>query len=268
MAFIKSPELLQKYIELSVNNKKFVVFDIETTGLKVLEGDKITQISAIKIENGKIIGKFSEYVNPEQKLSKKIIELTGITDEILQDKETIEKVLPRFLDFVGDCIVVAHNGSFDVGFIEFFAFDVQREFNNELIDTVELARYLFPKSKNHKLDTLCTLLNVVQLQHHNADDDTRVLMECFVLMRKLLLKEKGIDEDKPLFTINKIQKNHIKSIIMVYTSIGSLGYDLANKRWLKGKDVTIQLTTKEIEENLLKNIRKCKTMDDFILFYK
>lgn len=291
MAKVKDYVKLQEYIELSTNNNEFVVFDIETTGTKVIKGDMITQISALKIKDNKVIDKFSEYVNPQKiikidetlpvskentdkivdiKLSQKIIDLTGITDDILIDKRNIYEVLPDFLDFVGDCIVVAQNGNFDVGFIEYLSMEIDREFPNKLIDTVELGRYLYPSLSNHKLPDLASVTNVIQLHHHDADDDTRVTMEIFIKMRNLLLKEKGIKviEEKPLFNILEIKSNEEKKIIYLKTSIGNIGYDRTKKCWLKGKNITINLDSTLIEETILKIYPKYKSIDEFVLYNK
>ncbi|MDO7203097.1 exonuclease domain-containing protein [Paraclostridium bifermentans] len=97
-------------------SQSFVVFDIETTGFSNTN-DKITEIGAVKIENFKVVDRFSELVNPETDISYKIQELTGITNDLVADKPTIDAILPKFLEFVGDDVLVAHNADFDMGFI-------------------------------------------------------------------------------------------------------------------------------------------------------
>ena len=98
-------------------SQSFVVFDIETTGFSNVN-DKITEIGAVKIENFKVVDRFSELINPQKDISYKIQELTGITNDMVRDKPTIEEILPKFMEFVGDSVLVAHNAAFDVGFIK------------------------------------------------------------------------------------------------------------------------------------------------------
>ena len=118
----------------------FIVFDIETTGLSK-ENDKITEIGAVKVENGKIIERFSTFVNPKKRLSEEIVKLTNITDDMLKDAPTIDKVLPQFLKFCGNGVLVAHNAGFDVGFIRNNAEALHMpSVDNTVLDTVELSR--------------------------------------------------------------------------------------------------------------------------------
>ena len=97
-------------------SQTFVVFDIETTGFSNTN-DKITEIGAVKIENFKVVDKFSELINPQKDISYKIQELTGITNDMVKDKPTIDEVLPKFIEFIGDSVLVAHNAEFDMSFI-------------------------------------------------------------------------------------------------------------------------------------------------------
>ena len=130
---------------------EYTVFDIETTGLSPTK-DKITEIGAIKIKNGKIIDYFSCFVNPEMPIPANIQELTGITGEMVKDAATIEHVLPDFLKFIGDSVLVAHNANFDVSFIRTAAENMSLSVQNTVLDTLELSRLLFPSLSRHKLD--------------------------------------------------------------------------------------------------------------------
>ena len=134
-------------------SQSFVVFDIETTGFSSTN-DKITEIGAVKIENYKVVDRFSELINPEADISYKIQELTGITNDMVKDKPTIEEVLPRFLEFVGDSVLVAHNADFDMGFIAQKSRQLGLEFNNKSVDTLMLGRILLPHLKRHRLDDI------------------------------------------------------------------------------------------------------------------
>ena len=159
----------------------FVVFDIETTGLSN-EKNNITEIGAVKVENGKITDKWSTFVNPGEKIPQNIVELTGITDEMVADAPKIEEVLPEFFNFCKDCVLVAHNANFDVGFIKVMAKRHNLPFENTYLDTLQLARSLYPDLANHKLDTLATHLSVLLENHHRAVDDAKATADIFVKM--------------------------------------------------------------------------------------
>ncbi len=146
----------------------YVVFDVETTGLSATY-DKIIELAGVKIHKGEIVDRFESFANPHQKLSNTIIELTNITDDMLIDAPEIDDVMQKFYNWMGDSILVAHNASFDIGFINA---QLQRmnieKVKNPIIDTLELARFLYPELKNHRLNTLCKHLNIELTQHHRA----------------------------------------------------------------------------------------------------
>lgn len=168
----------------------FVVFDIETTGFSC-SNDRIIEIGAVKIEGGKISGMFSEFVNPGISIPYKIIELTGITDDMVAGSESIESVLPRFLEFAGDSVLVAHNSNFDMSFIKKNCNDLGLECGNPVMDTVVLAKYALPELSRYKLDTIAKYLKINMGSHHRAVDDANtaatIMLHCFKLV-----KDKGI----------------------------------------------------------------------------
>jgi len=164
---------------------KFVVFDIETTGLSP-NRDMITEIGAVKIEDDKIVDEFSQLINPKIKIPDNIVELTGITDEMVKDKPTIEEVLPKFEEFIEDAVLVAHNASFDVGFIRDKFSRMGKKLNNAVLDTLELSRALFPQLKSHKLNVIAKHLNVSLVNHHRAVDDAKATAEIFIKSLDLL----------------------------------------------------------------------------------
>ncbi len=159
----------------------FVVFDIETTGLSK-EKNNITEIGAVKVSGGKIVDRWSSFVNPGEKIPENIVELTGITDEMVAKAPGIDKALPEFLEFVGDSVLVAHNANFDVGFIKIAARRYDLEFKNTWLDTLQLARSLYPDFVNHKLNTLAKNLNVLLENHHRAVDDAKATADIFIKM--------------------------------------------------------------------------------------
>ncbi len=146
----------------------YVVFDVETTGLSVVY-DKIIEIAAVKIKGGEIIDRFESFVNPHEKLSDTIIDLTGITDDMVQDAPEVEEVLKDFQTFTGDAILAAHNASFDMGFLNEGYKRAQLPIaKNPVIDTLELGRFLYPQFKNHRLNTLCKAFDIELVSHHRA----------------------------------------------------------------------------------------------------
>ncbi|WP_032121579.1 PolC-type DNA polymerase III [Clostridium amazonitimonense] len=159
----------------------FVVFDIETTGFSN-KNDSIIEIGAVKIKEGKIIDQFSEFVNPKRSIPAKIVELTSITDDMVKDSDCIEEVLPRFMTFVGDSIIVAHNASFDMSFIRKNCRDINIEFHNSVMDTIPLTRFLYPELKRYKLNVVAKHLGISLENHHRAVDDAKatadILIKC------------------------------------------------------------------------------------------
>lgn len=173
---------------------RYVVFDIETTGLSP-QYDKITEIGAVYIENGQITNSFSELVNPERSIPRKIVSLTGISPEMVKDKPTIETVLPKFFEFCKGAILVAHNASFDTSFVFKAADDMGLDRKFPYIDTLALARVVLPELRRHRLDTLTKYFNVELENHHRAHDDALATAEVFLC----LLQKAGY---RPPYEIN------------------------------------------------------------------
>ena len=160
----------------------YVVFDVETTGLSAVY-DTIIELAAVKIKNGEIIDKFESFANPHKPLSATIINLTSITDDMLQDAPEVEAVLKRFHRWTEDAIFVAHNASFDMGFLNAGYKKVGLEkAANPVIDTLELGRLLYPELKNHRLNTLAKKLDVELTQHHRAIYDAEATGYIFLKM--------------------------------------------------------------------------------------
>jgi len=165
---------------------EYVVFDIETTGLQK-ETNQVIEIGAVKIKNKKKIDSFSALIDPKVKLPPKIIELTGITDDMLEGQPEEKEVIPKFLEFIGDSVLVAHNANFDVGFIRVAAKRVsKKEITNTVLDTVELSRTLFPELSRHKLNVVAEHLGISLENHHRAVDDAEATSEIFLKCIELL----------------------------------------------------------------------------------
>lgn len=169
----------------------FVVFDIETTGLSST-GDEITEIGAVKVKNNEIVGRFSELINPMRPIPENITELTGITDEMVKDKDDISKVMPRFLEFIGSCPVVAHNAKFDTGFIREKCRRLRLKYENPSVDTLLLSRWLLPELKKHKLNVVAEHLNISLINHHRAVDDAEAAAYIFIRFIEMM-KKRGIE---------------------------------------------------------------------------
>lgn len=172
-------------------DSEFVVFDIETTGFSSIN-DKIIEIGAIKIKNNRIIDEFSTFINPEIPIPFKIQELTNINDDMVIGYPKIDIILPQFLEFCTGCSLVAHNASFDVGFITKKAEQLGIEISFTVLDTVLLARILLPHLNRFKLDTVAKELGVSLENHHRAVDDAKATAEIFIKFLHML-KEKGVD---------------------------------------------------------------------------
>lgn len=168
----------------------YVVFDIETTGMSSIN-DKIIEIGAQKLVNGEIVDHFSEFVNPEIPIPFRIEQLTGINDNMVISAPTIDVILPKFLDFVGDSVVVAHNAAFDTGFIAAKAKEQGRAFDNTVVDTLELARVLLNGISKFTLDALAKHLGVALENHHRAIDDATCTAYIFQKLCKLL-EDRGV----------------------------------------------------------------------------
>ena len=169
-------------------NGEFVVFDIETTGLSVTNCG-ITEIGAVKIKGGEVIDRFNIMVNPEMPIPENIVELTGITDEMVADAPKIDEALPKFLAFIGDLPLIAHNANFDTGFIRAAAEKLKLPFKNVYLDTVALSRYANPELKKHKLDILAEYYGLGDFNHHRACDDAEMLACIYFKMSEKLMNE-------------------------------------------------------------------------------
>ena len=148
----------------------YVVFDTETTGLNDQE-DRIIEIGALKYENNELVAEFSYLINPNIEISEIITRITGITNEMLENEKTIEEILPKFLDFIGDLPVICHNVPFDIGFIN--ASLKRLNLNiipNKTIDTIELAHEYIPKAYNYKLETLKNYFHLNFGSHRSIED--------------------------------------------------------------------------------------------------
>ncbi len=169
----------------------FVVFDIETTGFSPVK-NKIIEIGAVKVSGGEIVDHYSTFVNPQVPIPFEIEKLTGIRDDMVIDAPLIEEILPQFLEFCQDAVLVAHNAGFDMSFIieNTSRLGMKREFT--YVDTLGIARILLPGQAKHTLDAIAKTLGISLENHHRAVDDAEATAEIFVKMMPML-REQGAD---------------------------------------------------------------------------
>ena len=187
--------------DVHLDSATYVVYDVETTGLSAVY-DRIIELAGVKVKNGEIIDRFESFANPHHPLSQTTIQLTGITDEMVQDAPEIEDVLKDFYEWSKDCIFVAHNASFDIGFLNAGYKQIQYEkVSNPVIDTLELARFILPELKNHRLNTLCKHFDIELTQHHRAIYDAEATGYLFWKLLQLV-------QEKEIYNHNELN-NHM-----------------------------------------------------------
>ena len=178
-----------------INSKKqsidteYCVFDLETTGFSHIT-EKITEIGIIKIKNGEVIDTFECFVNPEKPIPPEVVEVTHITDDMVKDAETIDKIMPKVLEFMGDSVLVAHNADFDIGFMKYNCEQLGLPFNHTHIDTLRLAKAIFPEFTRYKLGSIADKLGIKVEVAHRALDDVKTLVAVF---NEMILKAKDRD---------------------------------------------------------------------------
>ena len=215
----------------------YVVFDIETTGLSNAH-DRITEIGAVRIEKGEIVSEFSSLINPKIMISQEITRLTGITNEMVADAPLIETVLPEFIAFCRDAVLVAHNAEFDVGFIRENMRCLELPFQFPVIDTLTLSRILLKELKRHKLNLVAKALNVNLENHHRAVHDAQATAEIFLKLIQRM-REQDIhdltDMNRKLgrdLDVSRLKTFHFVAIARNKTGLRHL-YELVSESHLK-----------------------------------
>ena len=216
----------------------YVVFDIETTGFSP-DLNNIIEIGAVKVREGKIVDRFSTFVNPREPIPFRIEQLTSINDSMVINAPGIEVVLPQFLEFSKDCVMVAHNADFDTSFIMKKARNLGIETEFTIVDTVSLARILLPQLNRYKLDTVAKALNISLENHHRAVDDAECTAYIFVdFIEKLKSMDVfNLDElnsmgDNSEERIKKLPTHH--AIILALNETGRINlYELVSNSNIK-----------------------------------
>ena len=198
-----------------IDEEEFVVFDIETTGLNS-HTNKIIEIGAVKIKAGRIIDRYSQLINPGISIPYHITEITSITNEQVANQPKIDEVIGKFVEFIGDAVLVAHNAPFDMGFIKR---DIKEYLNIDLessvIDTLQMVRDLFPDFKKYGLGDLNKSLGLALEKHHRAVDDSQATANMFIIFLEKY-KEKGIEYLKDInkgFEVN-VKKQSLRNIMV------------------------------------------------------
>ena len=255
-------EIVVRPSEKTLEDTTFVVYDTETTGFNAASGDQMIEIGAVKIQNGTIIDRFDEFINPGRHIPDKITELTEITDEMVKDAGSEEEVTKRFLEWTGDSPMVAHNAKFDISFIE----NAMRkynlgEFTNTVIDTLELSRALDQGFARHSLSALVKRYNVPfdEESHHRADYDAEGTALVFYKMCQKLIGqnyEKICDLEK-LISKDEIYKfgrtYHFNAIALNRTGLKNMFkiISLANTTYLYKTPRILRSKLNELREGLL-----------------
>ena len=198
--------------------QEYVVFDIETTGLS-LKKCKIIEIGAVRVDaGGNEIGRFSEFINPQEPIPYEITELTSITDQMVMGAPTIDVILPKFLEFAKDAILVAHNANFDTGFIHENCDQLGLPYPFTALDTMTLAYVMLPQLGRYNLDRLCKHFGVVNAHHHRACDDADVTAKIFIQLMKML-HEHGIHSVEEL---DRLGHESVDAIHKAHTFHGTI----------------------------------------------
>jgi len=204
---------------------EYCVFDLETTGISHIT-EKITEIGAIKIKNGEIIDTFSTFVNPEKPIPEEVVNVTHITDDMVKDAETIEKVMPKFLEFIGDSVLVAHNADFDIGYMKYNCEKLSLPFDNTHIDTLRLAKAIFPEYGRYRLGYIADKLGIKVDVAHRALDDVKTLVQVFneMILRAKDKDAKSIDDFDNVFDIDfrKLPTYHMIILAQNYVGLKNL----------------------------------------------
>ena len=232
-----------------------IVFDLETTGLSA-QNDRIIEIGAVRLHGDEVVAEFDTFVDPKRALSAEIVKLTGITDDMLVGAPQEAEALDAFYDFCGDTtVLVAHNASFDTGFLQQAARRCGKAYPFTSIDTVGISRALYPHLANHKLDTVAKYMKLPPFQHHRACDDARVLAEIYKRMIPDMRDDRGIRTVQDVNThikgvdVRTIRPHHM--ILLVKNNVGLKNlYQLISWSHLNGFGVGIHKTPRIAKSQL------------------
>lgn len=200
--------------------ESYVVFDIETTGISPVD-HRITEIGAVKVVNDRVVEEFNQLVNPEMNIPHNIVALTGITNDLVREEPTIQEVLPRFIAFCEDFVIMGHNITFDFSFIKANALKQELAFEKNAVDTLAIARKLLCDLPSRKLSYLCSHYNIDYLNGHRAYNDAYCTYELYNCLRKdyyeahteLFLAKPINWKPKKVSAITPRQKSYLNALV-------------------------------------------------------
>lgn len=198
---------------MNIRTTEFVVFDVETTGLSAVDGDRIIEIAAMKVKDGKVIDKFYSLVNPKRLIPVEATRVNNITDQMVAEAPGSEEVLPQMLTFISGACVAGHNVRFDLGFLAYELSLIGRKINESTpaIDTLKMARDLLPYLSNHKLAYLARSLGVVVNETHRAMADVDLTVQ--VLIRLIeMASDQNLDTVSKFFSQFSVEKPTFKVV--------------------------------------------------------
>ena len=242
----------------TLKDTTFCVFDLETTGTS-FRTDKITEVGIMKIKNGEVIDSFSSFVNPERPIPFKVQEITNITDDMVKDAPKIEEIMPKILEFFKDSVLVAHNADFDTSFLRYNCENLGLKFDFTYLDTLRLAKDLFPDYKKYKLGIIAENLGIKVDVAHRALDDVDTTVKVFNVMCKML-EEKGIkklaDIDKKEAgnaNFKKLRRYHIIILAKDYVGLKNLYklVSLSHVKYFYKKPNILKSLLKKYREGLI-----------------
>lgn len=203
----------------------YCVLDLETTGFSPVT-EKITEIGIMKLQGGKVIDEFSCFVNPEKPIPARVVEVTNITDDMVKDAENIEFIFPKMLDFIKDSVLVAHNAEFDINFLKHNAVALGYEFDFTYIDTLSLAKELFPDYKTYKLGRIAKNLGITVEVAHRALDDVDTTVKVFSIMLDSLRQRgaKNLDDIEIYASDEEAKKAEYKKLNTFHAIILAKNY--------------------------------------------
>lgn len=185
----------------------FVALDVETSGLSP-DDDKIIEIGMAKVLDGELIDKYSALINPKRVIPPKIVELTGITQDMIENQPAIEEIIEDILEFIGDYPILGHNINFDYGFLKKAAVNSGHNFEKQGIDTLKLARRLLPEVEHKNLDYLCNYFGIDAGNSHRAYDDAVSAWKLFMQLYSIKPDDEGFNE---LITLSHSAKKDVPS---------------------------------------------------------
>lgn len=203
----------------------FTVVDLETTGLDPTY-DSIIEIGAVKVRDNKIVSTFNSLVKPNYEIDEYITELTGITNEMLEKAPNIDTVLPNFLKYVEDDIIIGHNVSFDINFIYDNKYRLfNQPFSNSYADTMRLSRILLPDMPHHRLKDLIKLFNITVSKQHRALEDSQSTLKCYFHLKQIAIEQFGSVD---LFSESHKQKHSKKKLDLKTITTSAVTFDESN----------------------------------------